>query len=157
MNMTQTAITVARSQETAATTRRLIGGTVAIGASGLLGLAAWMEPSPTGLGTHSQLSLPPCGWIMTADLPCPTCGMTTAFAHAAEGDLVSAVMAQPLGGLLAVAVGIALVVGLYTAITGSRVAVMFGRLWGRRTAWALVLGAAAAWTYKIAVYKGIVG
>jgi hypothetical protein len=145
------------SAGTSATGRRLIGAVVAICAAGILGLAAWLEPSPTGLGTHSQLAMPPCGWIAMVDVPCPTCGMTTAFAHAADGNLVAALWAQPMGGALAVAVATALIVGAYTAATGSRVAVLFGRLWGKRAAWALGLGLGGAWVYKILSYKGVLG
>jgi hypothetical protein len=143
---------------TTASTRRIVGAIVAVAAAGILGIAAWLEPSPTGLGTHSQiLAMPPCGWIAMADVPCPTCGMTTAFAYAADGDLAAAAWAQPFGALLAVAVAVAFVVGAYTAITGSRVAVLFARLWGRRAAWALGAGLGAAWVYKILVYKGVLG
>jgi hypothetical protein len=145
------------SPGTTATTRRLIGTAVALGAAAILGLAAWLEPSPAGLGTHSRLGMPPCGWIAMVDVPCPSCGMTTAFAHAADGNLVAAVHAQPMGGLLALAVAMALVVGAYTAATGSRVAVLFTRLWGRRTAWALGLGLGGAWVYKILIYKEVLG
>ncbi|MHC4801094.1 MAG: DUF2752 domain-containing protein [Planctomycetota bacterium] len=142
---------------TSATARRLIGAAVAIGAAAILGLAAWLEPSPAGLGTHSQLAMPPCGWIAMVDVPCPTCGMTTAFAHAADGALVAALRAQPVGGILAVAVAMALIVGVYTAVTGSRVAVLFTQLWGKRAAWALGLGVGGAWVYKVLTYKGVLG
>ncbi len=137
--------------------RRLIGAMVAIAAAGVLGLAAWFEPAEAGLGTHTQLSMPPCAWILAADIPCPTCGMTTAFAHAAEGDLVSAFLAQPMGALLAVVAAVLFVVGTYTALTGSLLATLFGRLWGRRAAWALVLGFGGAWLYKVATYKDFLG
>lgn len=143
------------AQATGSRARRWIGAIVAAGSASLLGLAAWMQPAADGLGTHTQLNLPPCAWIAAADIPCPTCGMTTAFAHAAHGHLLASAQAQPLGFLLALATGIVLLVGLYTAATGSRVAGAFARLWGRRTGWlvaALVLG---AWAYKIITYKGL--
>ena len=148
---------IAAPPATSATGRRLIGAATAICAAAILGLAAWLDPSPEGLGTHSQLAMPPCGWILMADVPCPTCGMTTAFASAADGDLVAALWAQPMGAVAALAVAMALVVGLYTAVTGSRVAVLFTRLWSRRTAWALGLGLGGAWNYKIIIYKGVLG
>jgi hypothetical protein len=146
---------VAVAVGTSETARRLIGGVVAIGATAILGLAAWLDPSPAGLGTHSQLNMPACGWIMLIDVPCPTCGMTTAFAHAAEGNLPAALATQPLGGVLAIATAIALLVGAYTALTGSRVAVLFGRLWGRRTAWVLGFAITGAWVFKVLSYKGL--
>lgn len=135
--------------------RRLIGAAVASPSAGILLLAAYLEPSPTGLGTHTELNLPSCGWIATMDLPCPTCGMTTAFAHAADGHFIASFIAQPMGALLAVAVAMALPVGLYVALTGSPVASLFGRLWGRGAAWAVGIAVAAAWVYKILSYKGI--
>ncbi len=137
--------------------RRLVAGVVAACAAGILAMAALLEPSPTGLGTHSQLSLPSCGWIAVADVPCPTCGMTTAFAHAANGNLAAAAVAQPMGAVLAVAVAMALFIGAYVAATGSRVAGMLPRLWGRGTAWALAAGFGGAWIYKVLSYKGWLG
>lgn len=136
--------------------RRLVGAAVAVAAAGVLGLAASLDPSPTGLGTHTSLNLPGCTWIVIMDLPCPTCGMTTAFAHAANGDLPASLYTQPLGFLLAIAIGSALLIGTYVAWTGSRVASMFGALWGRSTGWWLSGLAVGAWGFKILTYKGII-
>ncbi len=157
--MTRTALQAAHPpvELSSTTLPRLVGAGVAVAATILLGLASWLEPSASGLGTHTQLILAPCGWILTMNLPCPTCGMTTAFAHAANGNLLAALVAQPMGAVLAVATAMALVVGSFTAVTGSRVAVLFGGLWGRRTAWILGLGFGAAWLYKIIVYKELLG
>ena len=157
--MTTTALQAAHPpvDRSSTTLPRLVGAGVAVAAAMLLGLAAWLEPSASGLGTHSQMRLPPCGWILSMNLPCPTCGMTTAFAHAADGNLPAAFLAQPMGAVLAVATAMALLVGSFTAATGSRVAVLFGGLWGRRTAWVLGVGFSGAWLYKIIVYKELLG
>ena len=158
MNMTQTAVPAIHPLDVDRPAfRRLVGTMVSIPAAGVLGLAAWLEPAEAGLGTHTQLYMPECGWIMLMDLPCPTCGMTTAFAHAAEGHLVASLAAQPLGGILAIATAIALLSGLYVAATGSQVAVLFGRLCTRRAAWILSAVAVGAWIYKILLYRGILG
>jgi hypothetical protein len=149
--------TVHVARETSVASRRLIGLAVAAGAGGVLLIAAYLSPSATGLGTHEQLRLPPCGWIAMVDLPCPTCGMTTAFAHAADGNLLAAFAAQPLGALVALAAAVAFVVGLYVAATGSRVATLFGRLWSVRVGWVLGAAVVASWVYKILVYKGVLG
>jgi hypothetical protein len=149
---TRSAPAVARHESSSA--RRLIAGLIAIGCGGVLGLAAWLEPSPTGLGTHEALSMPRCGWIAIADLPCPTCGMTTAFAHAANGDLAAALVAQPMGFLLALATAMTCIVGSYVVLTGSRVHRVFGRLCGIRTAWAVSFMVLAAWGFKTISYKG---
>ncbi len=136
--------------------RRLIGAAVAVGAAAVLGVAAFLDPSPAGLGTHTSLNLPGCTWIAIMDVPCPTCGMTTAFAHAAIGDLAASLYTQPLCFLLAIAAAGALLVGSYVAWTGSRVAAMFGALWGRSSGWWLAGLAVGAWVFKILTYKGIV-
>ncbi len=135
--------------------RRILGGLVAVGTAGVLSLAAYLEPAGAGLGTHEQLSLPSCGWITLMDLPCPTCGMTTAFAHAANGDVLAGIAAQPLGFLLAIATAMAFLVGTYVASTGSRMAGQLARLWVRGSGWLLIGIALAAWGYKVISYKGL--
>ncbi len=159
MTMTQTALHAGHPpvESSSTTRRRVIGGAVALASASLLGLAAWLEPATARLGTHSQLSLPPCGWILTMDLPCPTCGMTTAFASAADGNLVGAFTVQPMGAALAIGAAMALITGAWTAATGSRVAWLFGRLLTRRTAWLLGVAFGAAWVYKIVAYKELLG
>ena len=139
------------------TKRRILATLVAVGAATILGLAAYLEPSPTGLGTHTQLAMPTCGWIVTMDIPCPTCGMTTAFAHAANGNLLRSLGAQPLGAALALFTAMALLVAVYIAVTGSVIGSAFARLWSGRMAWILAVVAIAAWAYKVLVYKGLLG
>ena len=38
----------------------------------LLSLAIWLEPNPSGFGTHQQLGLPPCTILFWFDVPCPS-------------------------------------------------------------------------------------
>src|SRR5512145_2822585 len=135
--------------------RRASGAAVAGAASAVLGVAAWLEPAPAGLGTHTQAGLPGCGWVTFMDLPCPTCGMTTAFAHAANGDLAASLAAQPFGAVLAVATAAALLVGTWVAVSGACLTPLVARLAGRRSAVAVVAGILAAWVYKILSYKGV--
>ncbi len=73
-------------------------------------LAVWLQPDPAGLGTHTQLHLPPCGFYQVFHKPCPSCGMTTAFAWMIHGHPVRAVRAQPAGAAVFVA---AVVLALY--------------------------------------------
>lgn len=60
-------------------------------------IAASLTPSPTGIGTHTQLHLPPCGFYETFHKPCPSCGMTTAFASIMHGKFIQAFNDQPAG------------------------------------------------------------
>jgi hypothetical protein len=76
---------------------RLAHTIVFLATAGILGLAAWLEPNPDGLGTHRQMGFPPCNMILLCGYPCPTCGMTTAFAHTVRGQFLSAFRAQPAG------------------------------------------------------------
>jgi len=53
---------------------------------GLLFLATSVHPDPRGHGTHEQLGLPPCAFRVLLNIPCPTCGGTTSFAHFVRGQ-----------------------------------------------------------------------
>lgn len=67
----------------------------------LLQLAVWLQPNPSGFGTHQQLGLPPCTFQFWFDIPCPSCGGTTAFAHFVRGQWGSALRANAASGLFA--------------------------------------------------------
>ena len=66
----------------------------------VVGLSLYLEPAPDGVGTHTQLGLKPCHKLAETGWPCLTCGMTTAFAHAARFHLLDAIACQPFGALL---------------------------------------------------------
>jgi len=73
----------------------------ALGLVGVLVVARCLKPDPRGFGTHVQLGLLPCAFERLTGRPCPTCGMTTAFAWFARGRLDRAWHANPAGSLLA--------------------------------------------------------
>lgn len=60
-------------------------------------LSFYLTPEAAGVGTHTQLGLPPCGVYELFHKPCPSCGMTTAFALLARGRVWEAVKVQPAG------------------------------------------------------------
>ncbi|MDP7273853.1 MAG: DUF2752 domain-containing protein [Planctomycetaceae bacterium] len=62
-------------------------------------LAVSLTPDSNGFGTHRQLGFPPCSFQTMFEIPCPSCGMTTAFAHFVRGEWISAANAN-IGGLL---------------------------------------------------------
>lgn len=128
---------------------RLLALGAALGFLTVLVVAARLDPSPAGAGTHMQLGLPNCGWMMTMGKPCPTCGMTTAFAQAAHGRLDAAVAVQPMGAILSLVSAAGFWIGLYVAATGSRIGEVCGTLAQPRVLWALVGAGAAAWAYKL--------
>lgn len=134
---------------------RLSSGVVATLAVGLLMVAWFLKPSSDGLGTHQQLGLPMCGWVASADLPCPTCGMTTAFSHAAHGELLSSFLVQPAGMLLALGTAIVAVAAVWTAATGSMLAPFLAAMIGPRAGWALGVVLAFGWIWKIVDHKDL--
>ena len=71
--------------------------------SSVLAAAIWLKPDPRGHGTHRQLGMAPCGMLIMTGFPCPTCGMTTAFAHTVRGQVLRALWVQPGGFVLCVA------------------------------------------------------
>ncbi|MGC8762139.1 MAG: DUF2752 domain-containing protein [Acidobacteriota bacterium] len=63
----------------------------------VLALARWLTPDPSGVGTHTALHLPPCTFYTVFHKPCPSCGMTTAFAWLLHGHPLKALATQPAG------------------------------------------------------------
>ena len=149
------AATAAGAADAGAKTRRAVALVVGLACCAVLAIAASLTPADSGLGTHTALKLSQCGWIILWDLPCPSCGMTTAFAHAADGNLWNSVKTQPLGAILALATAMTLILCTYVALTGSKILVAVANLWTGKVAWTLGGLAAAAWFYKIAAYRGI--
>ncbi|OUX02795.1 MAG: hypothetical protein CBD91_01695 [Phycisphaeraceae bacterium TMED231] len=134
---------------------RLASGLVALIAATVLTIAWILVPSDDGLGTHRQLGMPPCNWIVAANMPCPTCGMTTAFSHAAHGDLPASFGTQPMGAVLAVVTAATVLVAGWTALTGSMLAPFLTGLFGRRLFWISIVMLLLAWGWKIMDHRGV--
>lgn len=75
--------------------------TIAVGflvtACATLAVACLIHPAACGYGTHTQLGLPPCTFQRLTHLPCPSCGLTTSFAHAIRLHFREAFLASPFG------------------------------------------------------------
>ncbi len=54
--------------------------------AGIFVLSYSLTPDPRGYGTHEHLWLPPCYVQFFFHIPCPACGLTTAFALLAKGE-----------------------------------------------------------------------
>ncbi len=74
----------------------LYAGAIA-GFAAMASVAAWLAPAPSGLGTHTQLHLPPCGLWATFHKPCPSCGMTTSWSLLMHARPFEALRVQPAG------------------------------------------------------------
>jgi hypothetical protein len=122
--------------------------------SAVLGLARWLDPDPTGHGTHTQLGLYPCTFLSLTGLPCPLCGATTTFALLADFRVWEGLVNHPFASFLFVVTVVAWGIGGLEAVAPR------GR-WMRLTELAerhdlgvaaLVLGGLfSGWIYKIAV------
>ncbi len=131
------------------TIARALGAVVLGGCVLLFAVASRLEPATDGVGTHEQLGLVPCGMMMNLGVPCPTCGMTTAFAHAARGQLASAFHAQPAGLALAIAIGLAAIAAGGTLVTGRTYRVNWFRLSPAGIGFGVIGLLLFGWVYKI--------
>lgn len=118
-----------------------------------LAIARALRPSANGYGTHQQLGLPPCAFFKLTGIPCPSCGLTTSFAHAARLHIYQAFVTQPFG-----------LVAFCLTVLGIPLCILLMR---RQIAWKdaihargvdallyLLLAAyLLSWVYKIAVVK----
>lgn len=117
----------------------------------LLGVAAWLHPDPRGYGTHTQLGIAPCP---NADVfPCPTCGMTTAFAYAVRGRLLTAMATQPVGALCALGVIVLFVASVRGVWTGESWRINWCRVRPSAIAVSLIAIVLLAWGYKILMVR----
>ncbi len=76
---------------------------LALALTAVFAVARALEPSPQGFGTHTQLGLPACQFALVTGHPCPSCGMTTAFAWFVRGRLGRSWGVNPAGMVLALA------------------------------------------------------
>lgn len=117
----------------------------------LLAVSVWLKPDPHGMGTHQQLGLQPCGMLIMTGYPCPTCGMTTAYAHTVRGHLVSAVHAQVSGFILALATAAVAAGSLFALVRGCWPRVPWHVVTPYRLMLALLILTLGGWFVKIAV------
>ena len=125
---------------------RLLLATLALASP--LAIATRLQPSPSGLGTHQQLGLPPCTIRVLWGIRCPSCGMTTSWAYAVRGQWGEALQANASGLLLAVACAAAVLVMASATFVGrwpSRSWMVAG-LWSVSVIWLIAL---AEWAYRL--------
>ena len=92
-----------------------------IGLIGMLVIAMCLTPSAKGYGTHTQMGLKPCSFTALVGIRCPSCGMTTSWAHYVRGNWVKSVQSNTGGMLLAMSATLA---GPWMLVSG-----LLGRWW----------------------------
>ena len=120
---------------------RLLWGLLLCAAVAVLVIARVLHPDPSHLGTHVQLGLPPCAFLTWTGLPCPTCGLTTAFAHMARLEITMAARAHWLGPLLFTVTIAALPLCAFACVRALPFAIVIKRL--RLAPLAAIIAAAA--------------
>ena len=140
----------------ASTPERLVQLLLALGCWTVLGLAFSLQPAADGLGTHEQLGLAPCSFYQLTGRPCPSCGMTTAFAHMAHAQPLQAVIVQPMGALLFILTAIVAVALTITSLTGRSWLHLAYQPTAPLWLYGLLALWLASWGYKIA-YGQILG
>ncbi|MEM9021793.1 MAG: DUF2752 domain-containing protein [Planctomycetota bacterium] len=115
----------------------------------VLGLAAYLRPDSAGLGTHTQLGLPPCGFKLATGVPCATCGCTTSFSHAANGSLLDAYITQPFGATLALLTAMTVIITGYALVTNMPLAPIGRIVFRPRTVVTLLILMVVSWGYSI--------
>lgn len=157
MSVASTSSPVATRQRAHLSIReRLVVAALSLCAITLLSVAAWLQPASAGMGTHTQLGIPACSWPATVGLPCPSCGMTTSFALAADGRFFDSFLAQPSGFLLALATAGFAVVSAYATLTGSRMLSAITDKIGGRFWWVLGAVVLLSWGYKMLTFRGLI-
>ncbi len=84
----------------------------------ILVVAWFLSPDPDGYGTHRKLLLLPCIFRTITGLPCPFCGMTTAFTFMARLQVAQAFGAHALGPLAYLLTWVAGLRGVYALARG---------------------------------------
>jgi hypothetical protein len=145
--------------ERATLTERILAIGLAVGCSLVLCIAAYLPPSPTGTGTHTQLrGLQSCQFFQRTGLPCPSCGMTTSFSWFVRGNWLASFYVQPMGYVLAVIATVTAWAGYYIAVTGKPAHRLLKLVPSRYYLFPLLGLAVAAWGWKMfLVLRGIDG
>ncbi len=113
--------------------------------------AAWLTPNPHGHGTHTQLGLPPCGFLLFTGYPCPGCGLTTAFSYMIRLDFVGAWLANPFGIALFLATAAFIPVAALGFVRGWGVVAALDRMHAEKVAIVLALLSLVTWITRVSV------
>ncbi len=119
----------------------------------VLAVARLLQPAANGVGTHQQLGLPPCYFLLYTGIPCPACGLTTSFAHTVRFHFYEAFITQPFGFIACLATMLLIPLCLYLLY---RRVLWTHFLAARSTKFLMYFGIAlmaAGWVYKIVITR----
>jgi len=128
---------------------RLVWGALLLTSGFVLAASAWLTPSPSGVGTHMQLGLPPCGFLVLTGKPCPACGLTTAFAQLAHLAPLASLRIHPLGLPLFALNLVVLALSVHGLATGRSVTRTVDALAADRVALVVAGALLATWAVRL--------
>ncbi len=143
-------MTTLDNSSSAPLSQRLLWWSIVGGCVLLLAAAGAIEPDARGYGTHTQLGLPPCGFLSFTGSPCPGCGLTTAFAYGIRGHWSLAASANPLGLALFFVVCFCIPLGVTAALRGWSLDAVIERFALNHWALALAGCAVVVWIVRLA-------
>lgn len=113
--------------------------------------AAMLTPSGEGHGTHTQLGLPPCGFLVYTGYPCPGCGLTTSFSHMIRMQVGGAFAANPFGILLFLCTAAMVPLSILGIARKMPVIDTLDRLHAEKIAIGLSIVSIVVWVTKVAI------
>lgn len=113
--------------------------------------AAMLTPNPAGHGTHTQLGLPPCGFLVFTGYPCPGCGLTTSFAYMVRVNLLGAWLANPFGIVLFLCTFAMIPLAAVGFVRGWSVVATLDRIHAEKIAIALSALCMIVWSIRVAI------
>ncbi|MFK8000312.1 MAG: DUF2752 domain-containing protein [Polyangiales bacterium] len=116
----------------------------------VIATATTLNPAAEGHGTHMQLGLPPCGFLVSTGLPCPGCGLTTSFSHMVRFDWAGASSANAFGVALFLVSFFTIPVSFYSMWRGLPVIATMEKLQFEKVVVALAISSSLVWCVRIA-------
>lgn len=113
--------------------------------------AVILTPSAAGHGTHTQLGLPPCGFLVYTGYPCPGCGLTTSFAHMIRFEVIGAFQANPFGILLFLCTAAIVPISLLGIVRRMPVIDTLDRMHAEKIAIGLSIVSIVVWVVKVGI------
>jgi len=150
--MTVAIYTQTGNAERLRTAPRVFAAVAALGCLSVMLIALRLQPSHSGVGTHTAIGFANCDFLARTGLPCPSCGMTTSFSWFARGNLIASLWVQPMGTVLAIITCACFWGGLYVAITGKPVYRLMRLVPHRYYLIPLLSFAILAWGWKMFIH-----
>ncbi len=123
---------------------------------GISAAGIFLVPSSRGIGTHESMGLPPCGFLTLTGIPCPSCGLTTSFAHFLHGHFQAAFVVQPFGFIFYVTLMMLAGVSLYAVAREVPFSRIISSARFEKGQFVLLIIFVFSWFYKIWSMKGTI-